>query len=291
MNKKIASIHKGHAPHMVGDGLPVRNVFSYTDLGRKQLSPFLMLDYGMPSQFSPTNQVLGVGMHPHRGFETVTFVYQGGLSHRDTAGNHGEIGPGDVQWMTAGSGVLHEELHSPAFRKSGGTLQMAQLWVNLPARLKMTDPKYQTLLSQDVPVLHPHEDATVRVVAGSFGETKGPASTFTPVNLWDVRLIKGKLDLTVPEGYTTAVFVMDGRATINGESPVDDVTLVLFDRAGTQFSIESDAPTHFLVLNGHPIDEPVVGYGPFVMNTQDEIAQAFNDYSSGRFASVKSKIN
>jgi redox-sensitive bicupin YhaK (pirin superfamily) len=287
MNKKVASIHKGHAPHWVGDGLPVRNVFSYTDLGRKELSPFLMLDYGSPAQFPPTSQVLGVGMHPHRGFETVTFVFQGGLQHSDTAGNHGEIGPGDVQWMTAGSGVLHEELHSAAFRKNGGTLQMAQLWVNLPASLKMTAPKYQTLLSQDIPVVHPQPDATLRVVAGSFGDVKGPASTFTPLNLWDVSLSKGKLELEVPEGYTTALFVAEGRATINGEQSVGEVNLVVLQREGSRFTIESSEPARILVLNGQPIDEPVVGYGPFVMNTQDEIVQAFSDYSSGRFASVK----
>jgi len=272
---------------MVGDGLPVRNVFSYTDLGRKEMSPFLMLDYGMPSQFPPTSEVLGVGMHPHRGFETVTFVFQGGLQHRDTAGNHGEIGPGDVQWMTAGSGVLHEELHSTSFRKTGGTLQMAQLWVNLPARLKMTAPKYQTLLSQDIPELHPQSGVTLRVVAGSFGDAKGPAVTFTPMNLWDVSLAKGKLELEVPAGYTTALFVAEGRATINGEHDVGEVTLAVLEREGSRFTIESSELARILVFNGQPIDEPVVGYGPFVMNTQDEIMQAFNDYSSGRFAAVK----
>jgi hypothetical protein len=287
MKKNIASVHRARAPHMVGDGLPVRNVFSYTDLGKHELSPFLMLDYGMPSQFKPTEEILGVGMHPHRGFETVTIAFQGRLQHRDTAGNHGEIGPGDVQWMTAGSGVLHEELHAPAFRKSGGTLQMLQLWVNLPAALKMSAPKYQTLENTQIPVVEVGESAKVRVISGAFGDTKGPADTFTPINLWDVQLSSGEIPLTVKEGYTTAVFVMEGKVTINGVQEVGDSTLVVFEREGSEISIFASEDARLIVFNGEPINEPVVGYGPFVMNTQEEIAQALKDFSGGRFAGAK----
>jgi hypothetical protein len=287
MKKNIASVHRARAPHMVGDGLPVRNVFSYTDLGKRELSPFLMLDYGMPSQFPPTEEILGVGMHPHRGFETVTIAFQGRLQHRDTAGNHGEIGPGDVQWMTAGSGVLHEELHAPAFRNSGGTLQMLQLWVNLPAALKMSAPKYQTLENSQIPVVEVGESAKVRVISGAFGETKGPADTFTPINLWDVQLSSGEISLTVSEGYTTAIFVMEGKVTINGVQEVGDSTLVVFEREGAEILISASEDARLIVLNGEPINEPVVGYGPFVMNTQEEIAQAMKDFSGGRFAGAK----
>jgi len=286
MKKNIVSVHKARAPHMVGDGLPVRNVFSYTDLGKRELSPFLMLDYGMPSQFKPTEEILGVGMHPHRGFETVTIAFQGRLQHRDTAGNHGEIGPGDVQWMTAGSGVLHEELHAPAFRKSGGTLQMLQLWVNLPAELKMTEPRYQTLENANIPVVEIGA-AKVRVISGALGASQGPANTFTPINLWDVQLSAGQVSLSVPKDYTTALFVMEGKVTVNGAQEVEDSTLVVLEKQGTEILVSATADARFIVLNGQPIDEPVVGYGPFVMNTQEQIAEALKDYSAGRFAGAK----
>ncbi len=286
MKKNIVSVHRARAPHMVGDGLPVRNVFSYTDLGKRELSPFLMLDYGMPSQFKPTEEILGVGMHPHRGFETVTIAFQGRLQHRDTAGNHGEIGPGDVQWMTAGSGVLHEELHAPAFRKSGGTLQMLQLWVNLPAELKMTQPRYQTLENADIPVVEIGA-ARIRVISGSLAEVHGPANTFTPINLWDVQLGAGEVNLSVPRDYTTALFVMEGKVTVNGAREVEDSTLVVLEKDGTDILVSASADARFIVLNGQPIDEPVVGYGPFVMNTQEQIAEAMKDYSAGRFAGAK----
>ncbi|MBY0549633.1 MAG: pirin family protein [Candidatus Obscuribacterales bacterium] len=289
MQKSVQSIHRPHAPHMVGDGLPVRNFFSYSDqLGRGILSPFLMLDYGSPSQFPPTEKVLGVGMHPHRGFETVTLVFQGGLEHRDTAGNHGSIGPGDVQWMTAGSGVLHEELHAKEFRKTGGTLQMLQLWVNLPANKKMTSPRYQTLLNADIPVVM-LDDARVklRIIAGTANDAKGPAKTFTPVNLWDTTLKhSGKATLTVPEGHTTALLCLDGQVTVNGEQRLNTETLAVLDRRGTELKLHAETDAHVIVLSGLPIEGPVVGYGPFVMNTREQIAQAMDDYQRGRFGSL-----
>lgn len=285
--KKVLSTHRPHAPHMVGDGLPVRNVFSYRDLGKSELSPFLMLDYGAPSQFPPTSKKLGVGMHPHRGFETVTLVFQGGLQHKDTAGNFGEIGPGDVQWMTAGSGVLHEEMHSNSFRDSGGTLEMVQLWVNLPAKEKLTAPAYQTLLSSDIPVVE-QGNAKVRLVAGSWNGNKGPARTFTPVNVFVISFSgEAEIVFDVPSGFTTSVFVMNGSVTVDGTTDVDGIGLAILDREGTQVKLKASKPAHMLLLNGQRIDEPVVGYGPFVMNSEAEIRQAMTDYSNGRFANVK----
>lgn len=290
MKKRMISVHQAHAPHMVGDGLPVRNMFSYNDLGNKELSPFLMLDYGSPVEFPPTEEMLGVGMHPHRGFETVTLAYQGGLEHRDTAGNHGIIGPGDVQWMTAGSGVLHEEMHSAGFRQTGGTLQMAQLWVNLPSHLKMTPPKYQTIINADIPTVELSDGtAKVRVIAGAFDGTRGPASTFTPITLLDVRLTnKGAMSFPVHEDYTTAVVVLDGDVIINEDQKVHAFQLAVLERAGDEFTVKVTSDAHLLVLNGEPIDEPVVGYGPFVMNSQTQIQEAIQDFRQGRFASVSS---
>ncbi len=289
MVKKVVSSHQPRPPHMVGDGLPVRNLFSYNDLGKSMLSPFLMLDYGSPSEFPPTDKKLGVGMHPHRGFETVTLVLQGGLQHKDTAGNFGEIGPGDVQWMTAGKGVLHEELHSEDFRKTGGTLQMVQLWVNLPAEKKMTEPNYQTLLAADIPVIKGKDGASrTRVISGKLGEVSGPAKTFTPVNLFDIEFTgKGALSIEVPEGYTTALFIMEGAVTVNGTDTTDGVSIMILERNKSRIDLTADAPARFLVLNGQPIDEPVVGYGPFVMNSSDEIRQAMQDFNSGRFTAVQ----
>jgi quercetin 2,3-dioxygenase len=284
MSKKVVSSHQPRPPHMVGDGLPVRNLFSYNDLGKSQLSPFLMLDYGSPAQFPPTHKKLGVGMHPHRGFETVTLVLQGGLQHKDTAGNFGEIGPGDVQWMTAGKGVLHEELHSNSFRETGGTLQMVQLWVNLPAEKKMTAPKYQTLLSAEIPVLEGADGASkTRVIAGKLGDVTGPAETFTPINLFDIEFTgKGVLSLEVPEGHTTALFVMEGAVTVNGTDTTDGTSIMILERNGSKINLCVTGPARFLILNGEPIDEPVVGYGPFVMNSSEEIRQAMQDFSSGK---------
>lgn len=285
MNKKVSGIFKPHPPHMVGDGLPVINFFSYTDLGREQLSPFLMLDYGSPTEFPPTEKRLGVGMHPHRGFETVTFVFSGGIEHRDTAGNHGEIGAGDVQWMTAASGVMHEEMHSNNFRKNGGQLHFLQLWVNLPAELKMSKPEYQTLAKEDIPVVKFDDGkATARVVAGRLDGAVGPAKTSTPVNLYDVYLDPGAhVQFAVPSGFTTALVVMEGGVTVNGGSAVAAEKLILMDRAGERFDIGSPDGAHVMILNGQPIDEPVFGYGPFVMNSQEEILQAISDFRSGLF--------
>jgi hypothetical protein len=266
----------------------VRSIFSYDGLGREQLSPFLMLDYAAPRHFEPATRRRGVGEHPHRGFETVTIVYQGELEHRDSAGHGGRIGPGDVQWMTAASGVVHEEFHSETFTRAGGSMEMMQLWVNLPAKDKMSPPRYQTLLDRDIPsVALAGATGTLRVIAGEFGGQRGPAKTFTPMNVWDLRLKAGKTaTLSTPEGHTTAVIPMHGRALINGALAAGEAQLVIFERSGGEFTIGSDTDATLLLLSGQPLNEPVVGYGPFVMTSEREIAQAMRDYQNGQFGGL-----
>ena len=267
--------------HWVGDGFPVRTIFAYDD---REVSPFLLLDYAGPAVFPPSEKRRGVGEHPHRGFETVTVMYSGEVEHRDSSGSSGKIGPGDVQWMTAGAGLVHEEMHSHEYSKRGGPFEAIQLWVNLPARHKMAKPNYQTLLNRDIPEIQlPDGAGSARIIAGSFGDAEGPAKTFTPVNLWDVRLKAGKSALfELPEGHMTAVFVLKGSVTVNGSTKVGASEFVTFGRKGAGISIDADADSTVLILGGEPIDEPVVGYGPFVMNTEDEIRRAIQDYQSGR---------
>ena len=286
--RKLAAVHDPNPPHWVGDGFPVRSIFSYDGLGREQLSPFLMLDYAAPRNFEPATHRRGVGEHPHRGFETVTIVYQGELEHRDSAGNGGRIGPGDVQWMTAASGVVHEEFHSEKFTRAGGTMEMMQLWVNLPAKDKMSPPRYQTLLDGEIASdILPGGAGRVRVIAGEFGGKKGPAKTFTPINVWDLRLKAGKTaTFATPEGHTTAIIPMHGRAVVNGTQSVGEAQLAIFERSGGEFTIGVDSDATILLLSGEPINEPVVGYGPFVMTSDREIAQAIRDYQSGRFGNL-----
>ena len=286
--RKVLAVHESNPPHWVGDGFPVRSIFSYDGLGREQLSPFLMLDYAAPRIFEPATRRRGVGEHPHRGFETVTIVYQGELEHRDSAGNGGRIGPGDVQWMTAASGVVHEEFHSEKFTRAGGSMEMMQLWVNLPARDKMAAPGYQTLLDRDIPAIPlPDGAGRLRVIAGEFGGHRGPAKTFTPINVWDLRLNAGKTaTLATPEGHTTAIIPMHGHALINGTQAAGEAQLVILERSGGEFTIGVDTDATLLLLSGQPLNEPVVGYGPFVMTSDREIAQAIRDYQSGRFGSL-----
>ncbi|MBV7570336.1 pirin family protein [Pseudomonas sp. PDM27] len=282
--KNIIGIYTSPRTHWVGDGFPVRTLFSYDNLG-KHISPFLLLDHAGPAEFTPTTERRGVGQHPHRGFETVTIVYKGELEHRDSTGSGGKIGPGDVQWMTAASGILHEEFHSDGFAKSGGTLEMVQLWVNLPARDKMADPGYQTILDADIPSIALKNNAgSLRLIAGEFDGHKGAARTFTPVDLWDIRLNAGKsLTLDLHEGRNTALVVLRGTVQVNGLEPVRQGQLALFDRKGDQLTLEASEGAVVLLLSGEPIDEPIVGHGPFVMNTEQEIHQAFADFQSGRF--------
>ena len=280
--KKVVSIHRAPSPHWVGNGFHVRSLFSY-DRNAQALSPFLLLDYGAPEQFAPTKERRGVGQHPHRGFETVTIAYQGGVEHGDSAGNHGIIGPGDVQWMTAASGIVHEEWIESGLTQRGGTVEMAQLWVNLPARDKMAPPAYQDIRSAQIPVLPLGARSSLRVIAGEYSGARGPARTFTPVNVWDARIGAGDcVELGFPGGYTTLIAVLKGKVTVNGAEAAGP-SLVLLERAGTRAVIEAAGDATVLVLSGEPIDEPVVGYGPFVMNSQDEIRRAFDDFHAGRF--------
>jgi redox-sensitive bicupin YhaK (pirin superfamily) len=284
MEKRVESIHQAPAQHWVGDGFPVRSLFSYGDHGRA-LSPFLLLDYAGPMDFAPASAPRGVGVHPHRGFETVTIVYQGEVAHRDSTGAGGVIGPGDVQWMTAASGILHEEFHSPAFTASGGTLEMVQLWVNLPARDKLARPGYQSLQSQDIPVAQlPGGAGTLRAIAGSYGAAHGPARTATPMQVWDMRLHAGaRATLDATPGHNTALVLLRGSVRVAGAALDQPGQLAILERAGEQVGIEADSDATLLWLSGAPIDEPVVGYGPFVMNTQGEIQQALADMRSGQF--------
>ena len=270
--------------HWVGDGFPVRSLFSYNTLDQA-ISPFLLLDFAGPHHFEPGTRPRGVGSHPHRGFETVTIVYEGEVSHRDSTGKGGTIGPGDVQWMTAASGILHEEFHSQGFTRTGGPFRMVQLWVNLPAKDKMAAPGYQAITASDIPVVRlPQEAGTARVIAGEFGGTKGPARTFTPINVWDLRLAAGaSLALDLPEGHTSALVVLSGHVTVGGRQAAGEAEMVLLSREGAGTMIEADGDATVLVLTGEPIDEPVVGYGPFVMNSEAQINQAIHDFNSGRF--------
>lgn len=285
--KNVLGIYSAPRPHWVGDGFPVRSMFSYQSHA-KQLSPFLLLDYAGPADFTPTQQKRGVGQHPHRGFETVTIVYKGEVSHRDSTGQGGTIGPGDVQWMTAGSGILHEEFHSEAFTGKGGALEMVQLWVNLPAKDKMAAPGYQAVLDREIPVVAmPNDAGSVRVIAGEYGQKKGPARTFTPMHVWDMRMNQGGVtELEVPDGWSTAIVVLRGTVQVNGDTVAREAQLVVLDKNGRHLSIEANSDAVLLLLSGEPIDEPIVGYGPFVMNSQSEITQAITDFNSGRFGQM-----
>ena len=282
--KRILDIRSAPGRHWVGDGLPVHNLFGYNGPGVAERSPFLMLDYGAPYDFGPTTQQLGVGQHPHRGFETVTVVYSGELAHRDNAGGGGTIGPGDVQRMTAGGGIIHEEFHSPGFARTGGTLEMAQLWVNLPAKDKMTPPGYQPITAAQIPVVELPEGAgRVRVIAGQWSTAQGPARTFSPITMLDVALAAGRTaELPQPEGWTTLVVVASGSASVNGAEPVTGPAVVTLSTAGEGVTVQAESDAKLLLLAGEPIDEPVVGYGPFVMNSQQQIVDADNDFNSGR---------
>ena len=282
--KKILGLFGDTKQHWVGDGFPVRSLFSYHQLGR-HISPFLLLDYAGPTRFDPADRPRGVGQHPHRGFETVTIVYDGEVAHRDSTGQGGVIGPGDVQWMTAAGGILHEEFHSPAYSKSGGPFRMVQLWVNLPAKDKMAAPGYQSIRDADIPSVDLPDDAgRVRVIAGQFDGVSGPARTFTPINVWDLRLKSdASVALDLPDGHSAAIVVLSGRVTIGGSQPAGEAEVVLLDRAGSGVTIDADDDAMLLVLTGEPIDEPIVGYGPFVMNSEAEIQQAIDDFNSGRF--------
>ena len=286
--KKIIGIYTSPRPHWVGDGFPVRTLFSYDNLG-KHISPFLLLDHAGPAEFSPTEQRRGVGQHPHRGFETVTIVYSGEVEHRDSTGAGGVIGPGDVQWMTAGAGIIHEEFHSEAFSRRGGSLEMVQLWVNLPARDKSAPAGYQSILASDIPnVALKGQAGSLRLIAGEFAGHHGPARTFTPMDVWDIRLNSGATTtLDLHAGRNTALVVLRGTVQVNGQERVQTGQLALFEREGEALSLQAEGDAIVLLLSAEPIDEPIVGHGPFVMNSEAEIHQAFVDFQSGRFGRMQ----
>jgi len=280
--KRLERIETGGQPHWVGDGFPVRTLFSHPESGAA-LSPFLLLDHAGPAAFTPTRARRGVGGHPHRGFETVTIVYAGEVEHRDSLGGGGLVGPGDVQWMTAGSGVVHEERHGRGFARRGGTFEMIQLWVNLPARDKMTPPRYQEIPSDEIPtVALPGGRGSVRIIAGEYDGTAGPAATRTPIRVLDLALATDRpFDLPLPDGHTTALLVRRGAVRTEGAEPIGAGRVGVFERAGNGIRIVGAGDAAALLLCGAPIDEPIVGRGPFVMNTAEEIRQAIADYQSG----------
>lgn len=285
--KKVALVHRNNQRHWVGDGFPVRTMFSYADLAC-ELSPFLLLDYAGPHHFPPSAKRRGVGEHPHRGFETVTIVYDGEVEHRDSTGAGGVIGPGDVQWMTAAAGIVHEEFHSQEFSARGGAFECIQLWVNLAAKDKGVPPGYQGITSAQIPRVELSAAAgSVRVIAGSYQGAKGPARTFSPMQVWDVRLNKGaRVSFKLNDGDTAALFVMNGDLQLAGGESAGEATLVVFERAGSTLELAVLEDTKLLLLSGAPFDESIVGYGPFVMNSEAEIRQAMLDYQSGKMGHI-----
>jgi hypothetical protein len=284
--KRLAFIKRSNGSHWVGDGFPVQSIFSYRDIA-EEMSPFLLMDYATPTHFEPTSQRRGVGQHPHRGFETVTIVYDGEVSHRDSWGGGGTIRKGDVQWMTAAAGILHEEFHSADYARLGGPFEVIQLWVNLPARDKMAEPAYQGITAEQIPMVTlPDGAGTARIIAGRYGEAEGPARTFTPMNIWDLQMAAGgALAVDLPEGDTAALFVLRGAVRI-GPHTVRAAELAVLERRGSRLEFEVGEDAALLLLSGTPLNEPIVGHGPFVMNTQAEIMQAIDDFNSGKFGQM-----
>ena len=287
--KQVLEVAGAPGRHWVGNGFPVHGMFGYNGSGVAERSPFLLLDYAAPTQFEPTRERRGVGQHPHRGFETVTIVYDGEVEHRDSTGNGGIIGKGDVQWMTAAGGILHEEFHSPAYAAKGGPFEMVQLWVNLPAKDKLAPAGYQGIVDAQIPaVALPAQAGTLRVIAGEYAGHPGPARTFSPMNVWDIRMTAGKrVELPQPEGWSTLIVVLDGTVQINGEAVLRAAQRATLSTAGSGVTIEANSDAKLLLLAGEPIDEAVVGHGPFVMNSQQQIIQAIADFNSGKFGQMR----
>lgn len=283
--KKILRIHPGNGFHWVGDGFRVNNYFPGHVISATDASPFFLLDYNAPVELTPSNRPRGVGSHPHKGFETVSIIWEGAVSHQDSAGNSGSIGPGDVQWMTAGSGILHKEFHEAEFTRTGGQMHMVQLWVNLPAVNKSAPPAYQDLRDSEIPrVLLPENAGILRIIAGKFNGINGAAKTFSPLHLFDVTLKKGKsLSLNVEEGETFMILLASGQLQSSDEKLIGQAHLAYFDRAGSVVEVLATEDAHFLVLTGKPLNEPIAHYGPFVMNTQEEIIRAVEEFRSGQF--------
>jgi len=284
--RQVEKIYSAPAPHFVGDGFRVHNFIPSTPgLDMYRMDPFIMLDYNSKYYFPPTDQPRGVGVHPHRGFETVTIAYKGQVAHHDSHGGHGVIAEGDVQWMTAAKGVLHKEYHEKNWSQKGGDFQMVQLWVNLPAQYKMSEPKYQTLVHAEMPKVDLGDGkGYIEVIAGQYNDVYGSASTFTPIHAYNLKLKKGtSLHLSFPENYNTLLLGIEGRIRINGQDTLNADQLALMENKETEFEVTALEDMVTLVLSGAPIQEPIAAHGPFVMNTRDEILQAFDDFNKGKF--------
>lgn len=282
--KNVEMIVAPPPKHWVGDGFNVHGFFPHGPIGAERMSPFFLLDYGSLTIFPPREEPFGVGAHPHRGFETVTIAYKGKVEHHDSRGGGGIIGEGDVQWMTAGSGLLHKEYHERESNRAGGEFQMAQLWVNLPAKDKMTDPKYQAITNAEMGRVALPLGGFVEVIAGEFEGVKGPATTFSPVHLYNLRMKQGETaELSFPAGYTTALVAVEGSALLNGEKKLPLDHLALFERDGETLRVAALEDGVFLLMSGEPLNEPIASYGPFLMNTQAELAQAIDDFQQGKF--------
>ncbi|MEK7433953.1 MAG: pirin family protein [Cyanobacteriota bacterium] len=284
--KKIEGIYPPPPTHMVGNGFKVHNFFpSGMHVTMDRMSPFFLMDYNSKITFPPSKIERGVGVHPHRGFETVTIAYHGKVEHHDSRGNHGIIGEGDVQWMTAGKGILHKEYHEKEFNEKGGLFQMVQLWVNLPSKDKMTTPKYQALEHKNMgKYVLPNDSGVVNIIAGEYNNVKGSAYTFSEINLFDVRLNeKAEIKLSFPEKFNTGILIIEGSVKVNGSEIAKVNNFVLFKNEGTDFVLEALEKSTILVLNGKPLNEPIATYGPFLMNTNQEIQQAIIDYNNGDF--------
>lgn len=286
--KKILGVYQNKHMHWVGDGFPVYNLFSYDRLGQS-LSPFLLLDYAAPYRFDPTTVQHGVGSHPHRGFETVTIAYQGEVTHKDSSGGGGTIKAGDVQWMTAGGGILHQEFHSPEFAHEGGLFEMVQLWVNLPAHSKMTPAKYQAIEADQIQhIALDDAGSEMRIIAGQYQDMDGAATTFSPVNVWDGTIVQGQQhSFYVTEGHTTLLVLLSGKVSLNDDQSIEAPSLVVLSREDIEFSLKAEQDSKFLILTGQPLNEPIEGYGPFVMNSKAEIVEAVRDFNSGKFGHME----
>lgn len=284
--KNVELVVPPRPAHFVGDGFRVHNFIpSSFRLTMERMSPFILMDYNSKFYFPPSEKPKGVGVHPHRGFETVTIAYKGEVAHHDSAGGGGVIGEGGVQWMTAASGVLHKEYHAKEFSKNGGDFQMVQLWVNLPAKDKMSKPKYQALSREEISTYTlPNDQGVIEVIAGQYKDVKGPASTFTPLHLFNTKLNKGgRTDFSFPPNYNTALLVIEGEIKVNEEEVVPTDHFVLFENEGNDFVLQAKNDSIVLILSGEPIAEPIAAQGPFVMNTKEELMQAMRDFNMGKF--------
>ena len=272
--------------HWVGDGFRVHNFIpGMGQMTRERVSPFILLDYNSKYYFAPAERPRGVGVHPHRGFETVSIAYKGKIAHHDSFGNSGVIDEGDVQWMTASSGLLHKEYHEKGFSEKGGLFHMVQLWVNLPAKVKMSPPKYQAITNDEMGKYKlPDGEGVIEVIAGNYKEVKGPALTFSPVTLFNAKLEKGgKAAFSFPPDFNTCALVIEGSIILNSTEKAESDHFVLFGNDGEDFTIEASEKAIVLIMSGEPINEPIVANGPFVMNTQTEIMKAYADLNRGRF--------